>query len=241
MFVYQVLIMGAVVLIVFLLLFVLRIRNRAAMVGLMVLLAVGGAAALGAIQNVFNTKLISQPVNVSLLRDMQFSDAQRADIGKLFPDYSSAAVGEDLTGGSIHTSSEGISGNAVAVTRSYTITANGATSHIRAVIYSFATTGEASQYLDIRQRFYNSQNYLPADPTRTQKSDSSDHKYITTYVKSMYPDYADFLFVPSKITCYSEVEVQDKNILVDIYEESNKPVVNKTTVIEDILRRIQSN
>lgn len=240
MFLYQALIMGAVVLIVFLLLFVFRMRNRAALVGLMVLLAFGGAAALGAIQNVFNTKFYSQPVNVALLRDMQFSDSQREDIGRLFPDYSSAAA-EEKTGGAIRTTSEGIASNAVAVTRDYTVTAHGATSKIRAVVYSFATTGEAGQYLEIRQRFYNNRNYLPADSSKSQKSESSDHKYITSYIKSMYPDYADFLFVPSKITFYSEVLVQDRNILVDISEESNKPVANKTTVIENILQRIEKN
>lgn len=240
MFIYQALIMGTVVLIVFLLLFVFRMRNRAALAGLMVLLAVGGAFGLGAIQNVFNPKFYPQPVNVSLLREMQFSDAQRADIGKLFPDYSSVAVG-DTTGGAIRTSSDDVAASAVAVTRNYTVTAHGAASKIRVVVYSFASTGEASQYLDIRQRFYNTQNYLPADSGKSLKTESSEHKYITTYIKSMYPDYADFLYFPSKIRFYSEILVQDKNVLVDINEESNKPVVNKGTVIEDILTRIQKN
>lgn len=240
MFIYQALIMGAVVLIVFLLLFVFRLHNRAALAGLMVLLAVGGAVGLGAIQNIFNTKFYPQPVNVSLLREMQFSDTQRENIGKLFPDYSSTAVG-DTTGGVIHTTSDDVTASAVAVTRNYTVTAHGATSKIRVVVYSFASTGEASQYLDIRQRFYNTNNYLPADSSKSLKTESADHKYITTYIKSMYPDYADFLYVPSKIRFYSEVLVQDKNVLVDINEESNKRVVNKTTVIEDILSRIQKS
>lgn len=240
MFIYQALVMGAVVLIVFLLLFVFQMRNRAALAGLMVLLAVGGAFGLGAIQNIFNPKFYLQPINVSLLREMQFSDAQRADIGRLFPDYSSVTAG-DTTGGGIRTVPENAAAGAVAVTRNYTVTSHGAASKIRVVIYSFASTGEASQYLDIRQRFYNTQNYLPADSSKSLKTESSDHKYITTYIKSMYPDYADFLYVPSKIRFYSEVLVQDKNVLVDINEESNKPVANKTTVIEDILSRIEKN
>ena len=226
MFFYQALIMGAVVLAVFLILFVIRVKNRVVLAASMTLLAVAGAGALCGVQNIFNTRLYIQPVDVDMLRQMVFTSVQREDIPSLFPDY--AALTTDNGLGYVH-----------AVTKTYHINGNGAASTIRVIVYQFPSRTAADEYLEVSQRFYNSKNYLPADSSRSERVSSAEHKYITSYIKSLYPNYADLIYVPSKIVYYSDVIVQDGNVMVDINEQSNKTAINKGQVISEILARIQ--
>ena len=226
MFFYQALIMGAVVLAVFLILFVIRVKSRVALAVSMMLLAVAGAGALCGVQNIFNTRLYTQPIDVGLLRQMVFTSAQRENIPSLFPDYTAVTADNGL--GYVH-----------AVTKTYHIIGNGASSTIRVVVYQFPSKTAADEYLEVSQRFYNSKNYLPADSGRSERASSAEHQYITSYIKSLYPNYADIIYMPSKIVYYSDVVVQDGNVMVDINEQSNKTSVNKAQVVSEILRRIR--
>lgn len=226
MFFYQALIMGAVVLAVFLILFVIKVKNRVVLAVWMLLLAVAGAGALCGVQNIFNPRLYTQPVDVSMLRQMVFTPAQRGNIPALFPDYTALTADNGL--GYLH-----------AVTKTYHISGNGASSTVRVIVYQFPSKTAADEYLEVSQRFYNSKNYLPADSGRSERVSSAEHKYITSYIKSLYPNYADLIYVPSKIVYYSDVVVQDGNVMVDINEQSNKTAINKTQVISEILTRIR--
>jgi hypothetical protein len=224
MFVYQALIMFAVLVVICLIVFVIKIKNRAVLAISILVLAVAGAGAISAVQDYFGTHFYNQSINVSYLKKLKFTSKQEADFGSIFSDYHS--ISQDKT----HPLES--------IGKTYQVSGNGAQSQVDVNIITFENKTEATRYFDLRQKFYDNKTYLPSNSKQSEKAASDSHKYVTSYIKSIYKDYTDIVFLPSKIAYLSNVIVEDNNVVVLINESANKPVTNKNVVIEDLLKKL---
>lgn len=224
---YQIIIMVTVVLVICLLAYIIKIKNRLFLMVLILIMASAGAGGLCLVQYVFSSHFYVQSVDVSQLRNMKFSQTQKKDIKQIFPDYHSVSDVDSLLNSTI--------------SKEYDINNNGTRSKITATIYSFDSNKSAEQLFTISQRFYETKNYLPADSNFSMNKKGFTHRYITSYIKSTYPDYADIIYLPSKIVYLSDVMVLDNDMVVSIRETSNRPVSEKNEVIGDIMNSLQKS
>lgn len=224
MFFYQAVIMIAVLLIICLLAYVIKLKNRAVLAVAILLLATSGALGLAGIQGYFGTKFSTQNVNLTELKKIKLNSVQKDNLFKIFSDY------ENIMG----TESE----YKDAVSKTYHISGNGTNSVIKVNILVYNSENEADNYFKIHQKFYDNKIYLPADDKMSLKTETGGQKFITSYIKSYYKDYRDIIYLPSKITYLSETLFEDENVIITIDETAGKPVTNKNVVFEDILKHL---
>jgi hypothetical protein len=221
---YQIVIMLAVVIVICLLAYVIKIRSHLLLAALILILASAGAGSLCLAQYVFSTHFYVQNVDVNSLKKINITDGQKKDLDSIFSGYKEVSETDSL-----YTS---------ALDKSYDIQSGGADSKITVTIYSFDSDKTAAQYFNISQKFYENKNFLPTDNKRSLNKKNLSRRYITSYIKSSYPDYNEFMYLPSKIVYFSDVVVLDRDVIVSIHERSNRASSNKNTVIEGILKTL---
>lgn len=224
MFFYQAVIMLAVISAICLFAYVIKIKNRVVLAILIILLASGGAGAICLTQNIFDSHFYKQAVAASNLENLRFTEEQKNKLNTIFNDYSNVSGTEE--------------GYKCALTKRFTVDNNGAHSVIDVGIYAYENLNEADQYFKLSQKLYENRIYLPPDNKLSVKTAADSHKYIVTYVKSFYRDYGDIMYLPGKITYLSAVTVQDENVVVTLYEQTNKPVSNKNSIISQIVKKL---
>ncbi|HEX2938688.1 MAG TPA: hypothetical protein VHO66_07195 [Ruminiclostridium sp.] len=222
MFVYQTIIMAAVVILIYILAYFLKKRNRKILVFSILAIITAGGIGLYTIQYYFGNHFYSQEISTSLLEDFKVTPKQADNLNKIFDGY------------------ENISANANAqdaYRKSYKINANGAASVIDASVYTFSNAEDADKYFEANQKFFDNKNYIPLDTLKSKRK-GSGVKYLVSLIKSQYKDYADLFYMPSKITYSSDVTIEYNNVIIVINETSNEPVSNKSAVIEDINKKL---
>lgn len=224
MFVYQSLIMAAVVISIYILAMLLKTRNRKLLVFSIIGLITAGGIGLYAIQYYFGNHYYEQNVDTTLFSDIKFTSHQKSDMLKTFSNY-----GESSAAGSA----------AGELSKIYNVKGNGAHSVINSNIYLFTNEKDADKYFAASQKFYDNKTYIPLDGEKSKKT--GDDRYLVSFIKSQYKDYTDLIYLPSKITYSSDVVIQNGNVIIQLTETSNKPVTNKDTVILDIEKELNSS
>ncbi|ADU26851.1 hypothetical protein [Ethanoligenens harbinense] len=221
MFFYQAIIILGVVLLLGLLVFVIRIKNRGLLAASVLLLSVAGAGAVLGVQNYFGSHIYVQNVDVSQLRRLTFSSKVRQSLDTVFADYT-------------RTDADGLP----TYRKTYDEKAGGVASTVTVTISVYPTKEEADRYFSMSQKFYDNRNFVPIDSSRSLKTDGVTHRYLTTFIKTQYGNYTDLIYLPSRMSSYSYVIVQDDNIMVTLSERAHKPVCTKNAVIKDLLGRL---
>jgi hypothetical protein len=213
--------MFLVVVIICLLAYVFKIKNHLLLAALILILAFAGAGSLSLVQSVFSSHFYVQKIDVNDLKNLKISQPQKKELRGIFKDYKTVS------------DSESVGSNAI--DKTYDIDSAGANSEVTVTIYSFDSDKSATEFFTLSQRFYENKNYLQADNQKSLNKKGLTHRYITSYIKSSYPDYRDIIYLPSKIVYQSDVIVMDNDVIFSIHERSNKVVTNKNTVIKGIL------
>lgn len=221
---YQVIILAAVVLIICLLAYIIKIKNRLLLLVLILIFASAGAGGLCLVQYVFSSHFYVQSVDVNELQKMKFTQEQQKNLKTIFSDYNPVSDVDSFMN--------------TAISKKYLINKNGVSSKITVTIYDFDTNKSAEQFFLLGQRFYESKNFLPSEDKLSLIKKGIPHRYTTSYIKSVYSDYKDIIYLPSKISYQSEIMVLDNNMVVFIRETANKPVSCKNEVIDDILKTL---
>lgn len=221
MFFYQALIMGVIVSIIFILTYLIKLKNRTVLVFSIIILIGLGGIGMYAVQYYFGNHFYQQNINTSQLSNLESERFQRSTAQAVFSDYHDTSNIQP----------------ADTIEKVYKINANGAQSRIVSEIYFFSDKTDANNYYEFSQKFYANKNYIPLDPIKCQNKDIGV-KYLVSFIKSEYKDVNDFIYLPSKISYTSDLIIQDDNIIVTLTETSNKPVTNKNTVVKDIIHRI---
>lgn len=224
---YQVLILIAVVLIICVLAYVFRIKSHMALLIVILVVASAGAGGFCLVQYIFSSHFYTQNVNVNYLQKLRFTGEQQDELGDIFSDYK-PVTNLDIIADDV-------------LRKNMTVTKDGATSTIQTTIYQFDSTKSAEQFFIVSQRFYDSKNFLPAESKLSLTKKGIRHRYMTSYIKSYYPDYKDIIYFTSKVKYQSEVMVMDNNMIVFVLETSNKPVSYKNTVIADMVQRLETS
>lgn len=223
MFFYQAAIILAVVLLLGLLVFVIRLKNRGLLAAAVLLLSVAGAGAVLGVQNYFGAHIYVQNVDVSQLHRLTFSSKVRKSMDKVFTDYT-------------RTDADGL----LTYRKTYNEKTGGVTSAVTVNISVYPTKEEADRYFSMSQKFYDNRNFVPIDSSRSLKTAGLTHRYLTTFIKTQYGNYTDLFYLPSRMSSYSYVIVQDENIMVTLSERAHKPVCTKNVVIKDLLNRLET-
>ena len=221
MFLYQAAIILAVLLILILLVVVFRVKKRGLLIAAVLLLSVGGAAGVLTVQNYFGAHVYTQKVDMTEVKSLTFSDKDRSRLDVLFSDYT-------------QTTSEGLT----SYEKVYHEKAGAVSSTVTAEIHVFPSREEADRLFSVSQKFYENKFFAPIDSSRSLRQSSTGHRYLVTYIKTQYSDYTDLLYRPSRMASYSNIIVQDDNIVVMLSEHARKPVCTKDAVLRDILRRL---
>ena len=224
MFFYQAAIMLAVILVICLLAYVIRLKSRLLLVALILVTATAGAGGLCLVQYAFSSHFYTQHVDVRTLEALTLTAAQKNNINRIFTGYKPVSDTDTIFKS--------------AVSKNFHVSGNGAASDITVTVYSFENDKSAEQFLRLSQKFYESRNFLPSDGKCSYEVKGATHQYVTSYIKSVYPDYTDFIYLPSKIVYYSDVVVLDNDVIVSVRERANRPVTNKGTVINGILKAL---
>lgn len=222
MFIYQAVIMAAVVIAIYLLAFIVKMKRRKLLVVSMVAILVIGGGALYYVQYFFSNHYYTQEISTAEVEKITFPQMNEAKLKEIFTDYSEE--NDPKT-------------NSDVLTKTYKISANGADSTIAANIYVFTNSADADQYFSAGQHFYDNKNYIPLDELQSKK-DGDGTRYLISGIKSQYQDYTDILYLPSKINYCSDVVIESDNVIINLSETSNKPVTNKQKVFDDILSKI---
>jgi hypothetical protein len=222
MFFYQAIIMVTVVVTIYGLGFLLKFKNRKVLVvSIIALIAIGGIS-LYAIQYYFGNHYYTQEIKTDSIEGISLTSNQKKDIRKIFNDYTEVS---DSTQ------------SANALGKTYKIDGNGAHSTIGANIYIFSDQKDADNYFAASQKFYENKSYIPLDTLKSKRKGSGE-RYLISFIKSQYKDFADLIYLPSKITYSSDVVIEYGNVIILISETANKPVTNKDTVITDIKKKL---
>lgn len=217
MFFYQALIMLLILTAICVVTYGIKIRNRAVLAALILLFAVCGAGALLYVQNFFGTHFYTQKIARQQLEELRLSENASGNLAQ-------APVGyRQIDGGDVSARQ--------AFAKTYQMHGNGTDSKIEARIYVFDSKVEADQYFALTQKFYENRDYLPPSELQSSKEKTLAHKYVVSYIKSVYLDYSDLIYLPSKITYLSSVTVQDGNAVVCLNETAGRPVTNKAAVL----------
>lgn len=221
MFFYQAVIILAIVVLLGLLVFMIRLKNRGLLTVAVLVLSVAGAGAMLGVQNYFGTHIYVQNVDTSQLRRLTFSSAVRKSMDTVFADYT-------------RTDTDGL----VNYRKTYTEKSGRVVSKVTVNIMVYPTKDEADRLFSISQKFYDNRDFVPIDTSRSLRTDGLSFRYLTTFIKTHYENYTDLIYLPSRMTSYSYVIVQDENIMVTLSERSPKPVYTKGVVLKDLIHRL---
>jgi hypothetical protein len=219
---YQALIMCAVILVIYTLAFFLKLKKRKLFVIAVIVLITAGGIALYAIQYYFGNHYYTQQIDNETIEGIGFTANQKKNVSKIFSDYKKANESDKST---------------YALDKIYKVNGNGAKSEIEANIYIFSNSHDADNYFKASQKFYDNKNYIPLDSDKSKREGKGEY-YLVSLIKSQYKDYADIIYLPSKITYSSDLVIEDKNVIIHVSETANKPVTNKQKVINDIKHRL---
>jgi hypothetical protein len=223
MFIYQAVIMAAVVAAVYILTYFLKGKRRKLLLLFIACLITAGGAGLYAIQYHFGNHFYTQKVSTQSLGQIDFTDQQKRDMSKIFSDYSKVSINGQTSD---------------AIGKVYNISGNGANSKIDSDFYLFSNVKDANNYFEASQKFYENKGYIPLDTLRSKKTGVGT-RYLISFIKSQYKDYSDLIYLPSKITYSSDVVIQDENLIILITETANRPVTNKDVVLNDIETKLE--
>lgn len=223
MFFYQAVIILTVLILLGLLVFVIRLKNRGLLTAAVLLLSVGGAGAMLGVQNYFGTHIYVQNVDTSLLRRLNFSSEERKSMDTIFSDYT-------------RTNTDGLEN----YRKTYTEKSGDIVSAVKVNIMVYPTKDEADRVFAISQKFYDNRNFVPIDSSRSLRTAGLSYRYLTTFVKTQYGNYTDLIYLPSRMSSYSYIIVQDGNIIVTLSEKSPKPVCTKDVVLKDLIGRLKT-
>lgn len=221
MFFYQAVIILAIVVLLGLLVFMVRLKNRGLLTVAVLVLSVAGAGAMLGVQNYFGTHIYVQNVDTSQLRRLTFSSVARKSMDTVFAGYAK-------------TNADGLAG----YRKTYTEKSGGVVSKVTVNIMVYPTKDEANRLFSVSQKFYDNRDFVPIDTSRSLLIDGLSFRYLTTFVKTHYGNYTDLIYLPSRMTSYSYVIVQDENIVVTLNERSPKPVCTKGAVLKDLIHRL---
>lgn len=221
MFIYQAVIMLAVVLIFCLLAFVFKIKNRTILALSILVLVVGGGLSLSLIQAYFGNQYYDQKINTELYKNLIMTEEQKSSLPRIFSDFKDIDTVQDQY--------------SAALEKTYDIQDGAVNSSVKVDLYLFSDKAGADEYFKLRQTFYEYKYYMQIDGKLSKKSPGDDtFRYLTSYIGSYYKDYKELLYVPSKIYYLSESVIQSGNLIVSINEKSNKPVTEKGKILEKI-------
>lgn len=226
MFVYQAVIMLAVILIILSLIFVFKLKNRTILAATIMALVVLGGVALSLIQAYFGAHFYEQQCDVGLYKNLKVSDGQKSNLIKIFSDYKNTTSGENQY--------------QLMLQKNYQYTSGKTNSVVTASIYLFSSKAEADEYFKFSQKIFDNKYYLPYDPKKTDKNAGSNPKYITSYIKSFYQDYNELLYIPSKKYYLSDIIIENDNIMIILNEKCNKAEIFKENVLKDINSRLRT-
>lgn len=221
MFFYQAAIILAVIVLLGLLIFVIRLKNRGVLTAVVLLLSVAGAGAMLGVQNYFGAHIYVQNVDTSKLRRITFSSDVRKSMDTVLTGYTC-------------TDAEGL----LNYHKKYTEKSGGIASTVTVNIIVYPSKEEADRSFSMSQKFYDNPNFAPIDSTRSLRTEGGSHRYLTTFIKTQYSHVADLIYLPSRMSSYSYAVVQDDNIIVTLSERARRPVCTKNVVLDDLIRRL---
>ncbi|HEX3025848.1 MAG TPA: hypothetical protein VHR42_01240 [Clostridia bacterium] len=225
MFLYDSVIMLAVILVITFFARVVKIKNKTALVSVILVSIFLGGIALYVVQCFFGVRFYSQKIDLNQLRQLRVTDIRKGYDQKHFNDFSKISE------------SSGRYENAVCKT--YRVKEKGVNSKIDVTVYFFKDKKEADNYFILSQKLYENKTYLPSDPLHSVKKENTYPRYIVSYVKSYYRDYGDIVYLPSKISYLSDVTYQDESMVIVMNEESNKAETGKNAVLKDLISRFR--
>lgn len=232
MFIYQSVIMFAVISIVFVLAFIIKLKNRTILALTILVLVVAGSLSINLIQDYFiGVHVYTQNVDVGLYSNMRLSEKQKNSLTTIFSGY------KDITENSIQYKT--------ALEKTYKINNGDINAIIKVNVLLFKSKAFADENFKQHQMFgenfykmYLEKKYLIfEDPKFTKKLSTDNPKYITSSIRSNYSNYSDYMYVPKNIYYQSEIVVQNNDFILYLNERSNKPISEKNQVLKDIVSR----
>ena len=219
MFVYQAAIIFAIMLLLGILVFTVHIRRRGLLAVAAIVLAVAGAGAMFAVQNVFGAHIYQQKLDRTLVRRLAQASGHLSDTGKLLTGYEK-------------TEKEGL----VSYVKNYSVPSGGVTSSIEVTVSFYPTKEEADRYFSMSQKVFENKKYVPVDTAQSQREENSEsQRYLVTYIKTEYPDENDLINLPSKMSSYSYVIIQNDHVILTISETAQGRVCMKNTVLQKLV------
>lgn len=214
--------MLAVISIVFLLMFVFKIKKPGILVGVILVLVVAGGLSLSLIQGYFGTQYYHQKLDTGLYTTVKLTKNQLPSIDKILKDYKKIDFPQEQC--------------KTAYEKNYRLNADGAWSDIKVDFLEFRSKASADEYFKVSQLFYETKNtfYVPEDIKLSYKKENSNYNYFTSLIRSDYSSPNDLIYVKSKINYISDLMIQNGNLVVVMTEKSNKPKTQKAAVFSDI-------
>lgn len=225
MFIYQLLIIGVSIILIYILTRFLKENHGKILVFCILAILTAAGIVLYAIQYYFGNHFYTQEISASSIEQINISKFQKKNLKKALAGFKNADSGEL---------------SADAFKKTYEINANGSHSTINTSIYVFSDSNSANSYFEACQKFYENKNYIPLDTLKSKRTGNGE-RYLISLIKSQYKDYADFFYRPSKITYSSDVTIVYDNVVIVISEAANKPLSNKAVVIGDIKKRLATS
>lgn len=223
MLVYQAVIMFLVIGIVFILAFVLRIKRRLLLAVIIVVLVIGGSLILSLIQYSFGVIFYEQKCDVSYYDKIRLNAAQKDHMGEALSGF------QDVTATQEQYRS--------AFSRDFKADDGSVHSTIKVTYARYKKKNDAEKAFQVRQIFYENKLFMPKYNEKTKIGNRNAplaFEYITSYIRSNYPNYNDIIYLPSKLYYVSEVVIKDNDMIIDLYETSNKHVTEKNKVMAQI-------
>lgn len=222
MFLYQAAIIMGIILLLGILVFIVRLKRRGLLAAVAVVLAVAGAGAMFAVQNVFGAHIYEQRVDAELLRRLANAPDQMRSVGDVLIDYEK-------------TEKEGL----VSYSKVYNEKTGGVSSRVSVTVSVYPSKAEASRYFSMSQKVYENKDFVPVDSSHSQKEENeAGQRYLVTFIKTEYPDQNDLLYLPSKMSSFSYVIVQDGQTIITMSERARGAVCTKNAVLSELVRRL---
>ena len=228
MLVYQAIIMLAVVAAVFVLVFIVKLKQRTLLALIIIALVVGGSLLISMIQYYFGVRYTEQKLDTATYASLRLTQEQKENLRGLLPGWTDVTARENQC--------------KAAYSKVYDIDGHGVRSSVRVTMQLYKSEEAAGVYFHDRQLFYESfqenNTSIFEDKKRTRKLpvNGSTQRYITSYIRSNYPNYNEPLYLPSRMYYLSEVIIVDDDLVVDLYERTNKPVTEKSVVLAELAK-----
>jgi hypothetical protein len=225
--------MFAVISIVFVLAFIIKLKNRTLLALTILVLVVAGSLFINLIQDYFiGVHVYTQNVDVLLYDNMRLSEKQKDSLSAIFSDY------KDISENSIQYKT--------AFEKTYSINNGNVNSSIKVNVLLFKSKAFADENFKQHQMFGESfykmfleKKYLIfEDPKLTKKLSTDNPKYITSSIRSNYVNYNEIMYVTKDIYYQSEIVVQNNDFILYLNERSNKPITEKNQILKDINLRL---